>query len=171
MSSLCVDCHLVCRSAQHRDDTSLFCAVATLRPGESDSAPISSVRRTATSIMSSVCVCPAGMMEGPQGFDLSSGLWEARGWRQIDALRRKLERLKELRELVRTLGRAGGRGPRRRAPEEVRFKSRLTPHAGLCSERMSTLGCKLLIHGSTYPLQSRCFTRLSVPKPDLDCDP
>ncbi len=60
------------------------------------------------------------MMEGPQGFDLSSGMWENRGWRQIDALRRKLERLKELRELVRSLGRAGGRGPRRRAPEEVR---------------------------------------------------
>ena len=59
------------------------------------------------------------MMEGPQGFDLSSGMWENRGWRQIDALRRKLERLKELRELVRSLGRAGGRGPRRRAPEEV----------------------------------------------------
>ena len=60
-----------------------------------------------------------GMMEGPQGFDQSSGLWEARGWRQVDALRRKLEKLKELRELVRSLGRAGGRGPRRRAPEEV----------------------------------------------------
>ena len=60
-----------------------------------------------------------GMMEGPQGFDQSSGLWEARGWRQVDALRRKLEKLQELRELVRSLGRAGGRGPRRRAPEEV----------------------------------------------------
>ena len=66
-----------------------------------------------------LCCCCAGMMEGPQGFDLSSGLWQARGWRQIDGLRRKLERLKELRELVRTLGRAGGRGPRRRAPQEV----------------------------------------------------
>ena len=64
----------------------------------------------------------AGMMEGPQGFDQSSGLWEARGWRQVDALRRKLEKLKELRELVRSLGRAGGRGPRRRAPEEVGYE-------------------------------------------------
>ncbi len=65
-------------------------------------------------------------MEGPQGFDQSSGLWEARGWRQVDALRRKLEKLKELRELVRSLGRAGGRGPRRRAPEEVRYSKYLT---------------------------------------------
>jgi len=75
--------------------------------------------RTDASCGEATCECPAGMMEGPQGFDLSSGMWENRGWRQIDALRRKLERLKELRELVRSLGRAGGRGPRRRAPEEV----------------------------------------------------
>ena len=39
---------------------------------------------------------------------------------QVEDLRRKLEALTELRDLVRSLGRAGGKGPWRRAPEEVR---------------------------------------------------
>ena len=61
----------------------------------------------------------AGLMEGPQGFDQASGLWDKRGWEQVADLRKKLEKLTELRNLVRSLGRAGGRGPKRRAPEEV----------------------------------------------------
>ena len=35
------------------------------------------------------------------------------------ALRRKLEELRELRELVRQLGRGGGTGPLKQAPEQV----------------------------------------------------
>ena len=66
-------------------------------------------------------------MDGPQGFDQSQGLWEARGWAQVEELRKKLERLTELRELVRSLGRAGGRGPKRRAPEEVRTAKKFRP--------------------------------------------
>lgn len=60
-----------------------------------------------------------GLMEGPEGFDQTSGLWDKHGWEQVADLRKKLEKLTELRILVRSLGRAGGRGPKRRAPEEV----------------------------------------------------
>lgn len=35
------------------------------------------------------------------------------GWSQLDELRRKLEDLRELRDLVRSLGRGGGWGPLR----------------------------------------------------------
>lgn len=58
-------------------------------------------------------------MMDKQGFDLSQGIWRDSGWRELEDLRKKLEALKELRELVRSLGRAGGKGPLRRAPEEV----------------------------------------------------
>ena len=60
------------------------------------------------------------MME-KQGFDLSQGIWRDSGWQEVEELRRKLESLKELRELVRALGRAGGKGPLRRAPQEVQL--------------------------------------------------
>ena len=59
-------------------------------------------------------------MMDKQGFDLSQGIWRDSGWQEVEELRRKLESLKELRELVRALGRAGGKGPLRRAPQEVR---------------------------------------------------
>ncbi|GMH33678.1 hypothetical protein BSKO_01512 [Bryopsis sp. KO-2023] len=49
-------------------------------------------------------------------FDLGGQLWERKGWAQMDELRQKLEDLKELRDLVRSLGRGGGWGPLRRAP-------------------------------------------------------
>lgn len=42
------------------------------------------------------------------------------GWREVAALRKKLEDLRELRELVRQLGRGGGKGPLKKAPEQVR---------------------------------------------------
>ncbi len=61
----------------------------------------------------------AGLMDR-EGFDLSQGLWQDSGWTEVEDLRRKLEALTELRELVRSLGRAGGKGSLRRAPEEVR---------------------------------------------------
>jgi hypothetical protein len=73
-------------------------------------------------------------MEGPEGFDLSKGTWTRNGWKELDELRKKLEDLKELRELVRSLGRAGGKGPLRRAPEEV---SRSGHEACICKDLAS----------------------------------
>lgn len=62
----------------------------------------------------------AGLMAGPDGYDLSRALWHDSGWAEVADLRRRLEDLTELRDLVRQLGRASGRGPKRRAPQEVR---------------------------------------------------
>ena len=42
-----------------------------------------------------------------------------KGWAQMDRLRERLEDLKELRDLVRSLGRGGGWGPLRRAPVQA----------------------------------------------------
>ncbi|KAG2436957.1 hypothetical protein HXX76_006473 [Chlamydomonas incerta] len=53
---------------------------------------------------------------GGDSFDLQGAIWKRAGWSQLDELRRKLEELKELRDLVRSLGRGGGWGPLRRAP-------------------------------------------------------
>ncbi|GFR40849.1 hypothetical protein Agub_g1499 [Astrephomene gubernaculifera] len=53
---------------------------------------------------------------GADGFDLEGSIWKRQGWSQLDELRRKLEDLRELRDLVRSLGRGGGWGPLRRAP-------------------------------------------------------
>jgi hypothetical protein len=61
----------------------------------------------------------AELLEGEEGFALSQGVWQRDGWRELDDLRKKLEGLKELRELVRGLGRSGGKGPLRKAPEQV----------------------------------------------------
>ena len=60
-----------------------------------------------------------GLLDGPSGFDSSSALWHQTGWREVAALRKKLEDLRELRELVRSLGRGSGKGPLRRAPEQI----------------------------------------------------
>ena len=59
-------------------------------------------------------------MDGPEGFDSSLSVWQSTGWAEVESLRKKLEDLPELRELVRQLGRSGGIGPLRRAPQEVR---------------------------------------------------
>ena len=67
---------------------------------------------------------PAELMEGPVGYDLSHAMWKADGWKEMKELRKKLENLKELRDLVRALGRASGKGPKRRAPEEARCPPR-----------------------------------------------
>ena len=51
-----------------------------------------------------------------EGFSPDAGLWHKSGWRELDALRRRLARLKELRDLVRSLGRGVGvKGPLQRA--------------------------------------------------------
>jgi hypothetical protein len=70
-------------------------------------------------------------MAGPDGYDLSRALWRDAGWAEVAELRRRLEDLAELRDLVRQLGRASGRGPKRRAPQEAR---RVPPQApgGAC---------------------------------------
>jgi polyhydroxyalkanoate synthesis regulator phasin len=59
------------------------------------------------------------LMDGPTGFDVSEGLWAQRGWKELDALRKKLAELKELRDLVRELGRGSGKGPLKRARAHV----------------------------------------------------
>ena len=49
-------------------------------------------------------------------FALDGNIWNRKGWEKMDELREKLEHVKELRDLVRQLGRGGGWGPLRRAP-------------------------------------------------------
>lgn len=49
-------------------------------------------------------------------FALDGNIWNRKGWEKMDELREKLENVKELRDLVRSLGRGGGWGPLRRAP-------------------------------------------------------
>eukprot|EP00887_Chlorella_sp_A99_P000547 scaffold17.g547.t1 len=53
---------------------------------------------------------------GGAGFDLGGSIWGRKGWADMDNMRQKLEDVKELRDLVRSLGRGGGWGPLRRAP-------------------------------------------------------
>lgn len=65
----------------------------------------------------------ADLLDGKQGFDSSTSVWQQTGWAEVDNLRKKLENLKELRDLVRQLGRAGGKGPLRMAPQEVSHKA------------------------------------------------
>ena len=57
--------------------------------------------------------------DSPAGFDASSGLWQDVGWKEVASLSRVLSTCRELRDLVRSLGRSAGRGPRRRAPAQV----------------------------------------------------
>ena len=59
------------------------------------------------------------LLDEEKGFDQSSGVWKRSGWQEMERLRRKLEDLKELRDLVRDLGRSGGRGPKRKAPAQA----------------------------------------------------
>jgi len=67
-----------------------------------------------------------GLMDGPEGFDNSKSVWHQSGWREVAALRKKLEELRELRELVRSLGRGGGKGPLKKAPQQL-YKSGAPP--------------------------------------------
>ena len=62
----------------------------------------------------------------PEGSDVTKGLWQQEtGWKELDSLRRKLEELRELRDLVRSLGRGAGRGP----PSTGAAPTRATGHA------------------------------------------
>lgn len=62
------------------------------------------------------------------GYDMSHAVWHNEGWREMKELRKKLENLKELRDLIKKLGRASGKGPKRRAPQEVRPGSFMIGH-------------------------------------------
>lgn len=53
---------------------------------------------------------------GSGEFSMQDSIWSRKGWKSMDELRAKLEDVKELRDLVRSLGRGGGWGPLRRAP-------------------------------------------------------
>jgi hypothetical protein len=61
----------------------------------------------------------SSLLDGPSGFDRSHAAWGDDGWTEVAALTTVLERCRELRDLVRSLGRAAGRGPLRRAPAQV----------------------------------------------------
>ena len=67
-----------------------------------------------------------GLMAGPEGFDSAKSVWHQSGWRELTSLRKRLEELRELRELVRALGRGGGKGPLKKAPQQV-FKTGSPP--------------------------------------------
>jgi hypothetical protein len=41
------------------------------------------------------------LLDGSKGWDLREGLWRKTGWREFRNLRKKLEKLRELRDLVR----------------------------------------------------------------------
>jgi len=83
-------------------------------------------------------------------------------------LRRKLENLKELRDLVKSLGRGGGKGPLRRAPEEVRaccvvccavlccavLALSCAVRCALCCAATGSSSPNLNIPYSTHPLRS-----------------
>ena len=77
-------------------------------------------------------------MDGKSGFDSSTSVWQQTGWGEVDNLRKKLENLKELRDLVRQLGRAGGKGPLRKAPQEVQ--------PSLCACLSYCGACDVLMH-------------------------
>ena len=66
------------------------------------------------------------LLDGSEGFDAAQAVWHHTGWKQLASLRKKLENLKELRDLVRSLGRGGGKGPIRRAPQQI-FSSGMPP--------------------------------------------
>ena len=84
--------------------------------------------------------CCADLMDGKSGFDSSTSVWQQTGWGEVDNLRKKLENLKELRDLVRQLGRAGGKGPLRKAPQEVQPSlCTCLSHCSICVVLLSSL--------------------------------
>ena len=92
---------------------------------------------------------------GSKGFDQQfQGFWRNSGWRAVAQLRRKLEHLRELRDLVRSLGRSSGKGPKRRAPQRVRARlldSRACSPAAQAHPHCRCLGAA--VRGIQAPLQ------------------
>ena len=56
---------------------------------------------------------------GGGDFDVDADLWRRRGWGDMEGLRKQLEDCRQLRELVRSLGRGAGWGPLRRSPVQA----------------------------------------------------
>jgi hypothetical protein len=71
------------------------------------------------------------------GFDFSTPAWRAAGWRELASITRKLAGLKELRSLIRSLGRASGtpRSPLRRAPQHAPVSHKVSTTGLLRSPR------------------------------------
>jgi hypothetical protein len=88
------------------------------------------------------------LADGPEGFDITKGLWQQTGWRELDSLRKKLEELRELRDLVRSLGRGSGRGPLRRAPRQ---RERRGMPVGLVRSPMEPEETRVFPGATTYP--------------------
>lgn len=120
-----------------------------------------------------------GLLEGPTGFDSSSSVWHQSGWKEVAALRRKLEDLKELRELVRQLGRGGGKGPLKKAPQQVAasrnphgvVRSPLQPEETRGLTRSGArlyASCACVCVCADSPHQSGGAVTLSVAVPELD---
>lgn len=86
-----------------------------LQKFEQDWAPTMEAMEEATQAFDDI----DSLLEGPDGFDNSASVWHSTGWREVASLRKKLETLRELRDLVRSLGRGGGKGPLKKAPEVV----------------------------------------------------
>lgn len=60
------------------------------------------------------------LLGGADGsFELQSNMWRRNAWKEMDKLRRTLENCRQLRDLVRSLGRSAGWGPLRRSPTQV----------------------------------------------------
>lgn len=86
-----------------------------LKKFEDDWAPAMEALDTASQAFEDI----EELMDGPEGFDNSKSVWHQSGWREVNYLRKRLEELRELRELVRSLGRGGGMGPLRKAPRQL----------------------------------------------------
>lgn len=93
-----------------------------LKKFEGDWAPAMEALDTATQVFDNV----DSLIDGPDGFDNTSSTWHSTGWREVAALKKRLENLRELRDLVRSLGRGGGKGPLKKAPEVV-YRSKMPP--------------------------------------------
>ena len=59
------------------------------------------------------------MLEGQEQFDLSAAAWHQTGWAELQNLTKRLAKLREIRELVRKIGRGAGKGPIRRNPRRT----------------------------------------------------
>ena len=82
----------------------------------------------------------------------------APGWREVATLRKKLEELRELRDLVRQLGSGGGKGPLKKAPEQVGVEG-----FGVAKDAKDAWGWDGLLVGEGMVLWQRGTWRLQGP--------